>query len=86
MLNDAAPIGPSCMIDKADVATSGQAVDYLIRRFMSVAPDDATRKRLTDFLTKELGTANIAEARTYMEQPLRLTLHLIMSQPEYQLN
>jgi uncharacterized protein (DUF1800 family) len=76
----------SGMIEKADVATSGQAVDYLIRRFMSVAPDDATRRRLTDFLTKQLGTPNIAEARTYMEQPLRLTLHLIMSQPEYQLN
>ena len=76
----------AAMLDKADVATSGQAVDYLIRRFMSVAPDEATRRRLTDFLTKELGTANIAEARTYMEQPLRLTLHLIMSQPEYQLN
>jgi hypothetical protein len=24
-------------------------------------------------------------AQTYMEQPLRLLLHLIMSQPEYQL-
>jgi uncharacterized protein (DUF1800 family) len=74
------------MIERADVATSGQAVDYLIRRFMSVAPDSTVRARIADFLTKQLGTANIAEARTYMEQPLRMTLHLIMSQPEYQLN
>jgi hypothetical protein len=25
-------------------------------------------------------------AQTYMEQPLRLLLHLIMSQPEYELS
>jgi uncharacterized protein (DUF1800 family) len=83
---DVADPNLTAMIEKADVATAGQAVDYLIRRFMSVAPDDAARQRLTAFLTKELGATSIADARTYMEQPLRLTLHLIMSQPEYQLN
>ena len=54
--------------------------------FMVVPPDDATRKRLTAFLTKELGTSDMTVAQTYMEQPLRLVLHLIMSQPEYQLS
>jgi hypothetical protein len=33
-----------------------------------------------------LGTADISVAQTYMEEPLRLLLHLIMSQPEYQLS
>jgi hypothetical protein len=32
-----------------------------------------------------LGTSDIAVAETYLEEPLRLVLHLIMSQPEYQL-
>jgi hypothetical protein len=37
------------------------------------------------FLNKELGTMDIAAAQTYLEDPLRLVLHLIMSQPEFQL-
>jgi hypothetical protein len=37
------------------------------------------------FLTKELGTDNIQRARTYMEDPLRMALHLVMSTPEYQI-
>ncbi len=42
-------------------------------------------KKMVAFLTKELGTDDISVAQTYLDQPLRLTLHLIMSQPEYQL-
>ena len=37
------------------------------------------------FLTKELGTDSIERAKTYMEDPLRMTVHLIMSTPEYQM-
>jgi hypothetical protein len=33
-----------------------------------------------------LGTSDVAAARTYMEDSLRLVLHLVMSQPEYQLS
>ena len=40
---------------------------------------------LTSFVEEELGTSDIAEAQTYMEDALRLLLHLLMSQPEYQL-
>jgi hypothetical protein len=36
------------------------------------------------FLTKELGTDNVERAKTYLEDPLRMTVHLIMSTPEYQ--
>jgi hypothetical protein len=43
------------------------------------------RQKLIAFLDYELGTADLAAARTYMEDSLRLALHLIMSQPEYQL-
>jgi hypothetical protein len=38
-----------------------------------------------DFLTKELGTDRIDRSTTYMEDPLRMTVHLIMSTPEYQI-
>ena len=51
-----------------------------------VPPSDDARQKLIAFLNKELGTTDIAVAQTYMEDPLRLVLHLIMSQPEYQLD
>ena len=38
------------------------------------------------FLDDQLGTSDLAAASTYMEDPLRMTLHLVMSQPEYQLD
>jgi hypothetical protein len=74
------------MVLDANLKNTDQAVDYLIQRFMRVPPGAATRQKLIAFLNAELGTADIAVARTYMEQPLRMALHLIMSQPEYQLS
>ena len=62
-----------------------QVVDHLIARFMRVPPGEDARRRLIAFLNKDLGTEDIAAAQTYMEDSLRLVLHLIMSQPEYQL-
>ena len=45
----------------------------------------ATRDAFVAFLTRELGTDSIERARTYMEDALRMTAHLIMSTAEYQL-
>ena len=73
------------MVMTEHLKNTTQVVDYLIHRFMTVAPSDSTRRKLVAFLNKELGTTDIAAAQTYMEDPLRLILHLIMSQPEYQL-
>jgi hypothetical protein len=50
-----------------------------------VPVDDATRKRLGEFLAREAGTADLTGTETYLEEPLRITLHLILSLPEYQL-
>ena len=36
-------------------------------------------------LERQLGTTDLARASTYLERPLRLTAHLIMSSPEFQL-
>ena len=83
---DTAQIRLAEMVLNADLTNTTQAVDYMLHRFMRVPPSDNTRRKLVAFLDKELGTPDIAVARTYMEEPLRLLLHLIMSQPEYQLS
>jgi hypothetical protein len=43
------------------------------------------RAALVAFLTKELGTDAIDRAKSYMEDALRMTAHLVMSTPEYQI-
>lgn len=83
---DTAQINLSRMILSEDLKNTTQVVDYLIHRFMRVPPSDEARQKLIAFLNKELGTTDIAVAQTYLEDPLRLVLHLIMSQPEYQLD
>jgi hypothetical protein len=69
----------------AGARTAGEAADVLLARFLSVPVDDAARARITDFLARELGTADLAGTESFLEEPLRLTLHLILSLPEYQL-
>jgi hypothetical protein len=65
--------------------TTADAVDILLLRLLSVPVDAAARSTLIAFLDGQLGTSDIDRARTYLEQPLRLVAHLIMSRPEYQL-
>jgi hypothetical protein len=83
---DIAKMDLSAMVLEKHPQNTTQVIDYLLRRFLRVPPDEATRQKLIAFLNKELGTTDIAAARTYLEDPLRLVLHLIMSQPEYQLS
>jgi hypothetical protein len=83
---DTAQINLSKMVLDAKLQNTTQVVDHLIHRFMRVPPDDGARQKLIAFLNKDLGTADIAVAQTYLEDSLRLVLHLIMSQPEYQLD
>jgi hypothetical protein len=73
------------MVKTHKLATTAQVVDYMLARFLSVAADTADRARLIEFLNTELGTDNVGVAESYLEEPLRLVLHLIMSLPEYQL-
>ncbi|PCI75555.1 MAG: hypothetical protein COB20_12585 [SAR86 cluster bacterium] len=75
----------SKMLVERGVENTSEAVDYLLARFMRVQPDSSTRSMLINFLDEDLGTTSITEAQSYMEDSLRLVLHLIMSQPEYQL-
>jgi hypothetical protein len=81
----AAQVDVSRMVLDSGSKTTGEAVDYLMWRMVRVPAANATRERLVAFLTKELGTDSIERARTYMEDPLRMTVHLVMSAPEYQI-
>jgi hypothetical protein len=57
----------------------------MLGRFLSMPLTEKSRLALIGFLDNELGTSDIGRAGTYMEEPLRLLVHLIMSTPEYQL-
>jgi Protein of unknown function (DUF1800) len=65
--------------------TTAEAVDYLLWRLLRVPVGKAMRDTLVAFLKKELGTEDIDRAKTYMEDALRMTVHLVMSTPEYQI-
>ena len=75
----------SKMVLAAGSRNTREAVDYLTARFLSVGVDSDTRQRIAEFLSRELGTSELAGTETFLEEPLRLTLHLILSLPEYQL-
>jgi len=73
------------MVLNSGAKTTGEAVDYLLWRTVRVPVAKVTRDTFVSFLTKELGTDNVDRAKTYMEDPLRMVMHLIMSTPEYQI-
>ena len=81
----AAQIDLSAIVLDSGAKTAAEAVDCLLWRLLRVPAAPATRDALVAFLTKELGTDTVDRAKTYMEDALRLTAHLIMSTPEYQL-
>jgi glutamate/tyrosine decarboxylase-like PLP-dependent enzyme len=82
----AANLDLSRMVVNAGLKNTTEVVDYFIRRFMRVAPAEEKRQALISFLNKQLGTTDVSKATTYMEDPLRLFLHLLLSEPEYQLS
>ncbi len=80
-----AQLNMTAMIEGAGCKTAREAVDYLAARFLSVPLDSGTRAALTAYLENEIGGSDLAPAHTYLEEPLRATLHLILSLPDYQL-
>jgi hypothetical protein len=81
----AADVDLAGMVRAEGLATTAEVVDYLLLRLLSAPLGQTERGMLIDFLDRELGTSDIARADSYLEDPLRLLVHLIMSQPEYQL-
>ena len=81
----AAEIDLAGMVRGEGLGTTAQVVDYFLLRFLRVPLGSAERRMLIELLDQELGTSDVARADSYLEDPLRLLMHLIMSQPEYQL-
>jgi Protein of unknown function (DUF1800) len=81
-----AQVNLSHLVVDAKLSNTTEVVDYLVRRFMRVPPADEKRRALVAFLNKEWSTADVGVAKTYMEDSLRLVLHLLLSEPEYQLS
>jgi uncharacterized protein (DUF1800 family) len=75
----------SAMVLDAGCKSAREAVDYLLARYVSVPVDANTHERIAEFLENELGTSDLAVAASFLEEPLRSTLHVILSLPEYQL-
>ncbi len=73
------------MVLDSGAKTAGDAIDVLVGRTLRVPASQTMRDALVGFLTKELGTDSLERAKTYLEDPLRMTMHLVMSTPEYQL-
>ncbi len=81
-----ADVSLSRMVMHEGLKNTSEVVDYFIRRFMRVPPAQDKRQAMISFLNRELGTQDISAANTYMEDSLRLLIHLMMSEPEYQLS
>jgi hypothetical protein len=81
-----AQVNLSRLVTNAGLKNTTEVADDFIRRFMRVQPAEEKRQALIAFLNKELSTPDVAVARTYMEDCLRLALHLLLSEPEYQLS
>jgi uncharacterized protein (DUF1800 family) len=81
----AAQLNFTQIVMKAELKTTTEVVDYFLGRLLRapLAADD--RQALIDFLAKELGSEHLEPAASYLEEPVRLLVHLIMSTPEYQL-
>jgi len=73
------------MVLAAKCTSAEEVVDYLTRRFFTISIDQDTKKLIADFLEQQLGTNSIIDARTFSEEAVRETFHLLLSLPEYQL-
>jgi hypothetical protein len=82
---DAARFDLAEMVLASGARTAADAVDYLAWRLLRVPPSQPMRDALVAFLVSELGTESLEPAQSYLEDPLRMTAHLLMSTPEYQL-
>jgi len=79
-----ADIDLTAMVTAANAKTVDEAVDWFIRRFLSVPLAQKDRTVLVDFLHSALGTSDLRPSEK-LEPALRELLYLVVSTPEYQL-
>lgn len=73
------------LVRTGNCRTAADAVDLLAARFLSVPPSADQRAAWIGFLQREWGTEQVERASTYMEDGLRVLLHLMLASPDYQL-
>ena len=81
-----ANINFSKIVEDHKLNTIEKIVDYFILRFLTVPIDKSRRDLFINFFKNEIGTEDVLKAQTYIEEPLRKLLHIILSQPDYQLS
>ncbi len=80
-----AQLDVSAMVRAAGCKTTQSAVDHLLARFLSMPIQGDTRQKIAAMLEADIGTADLTQADSYMEDALRNVLHVILSLPAYQL-
>jgi uncharacterized protein (DUF1800 family) len=80
-----AQLNVSAMLRAAKCQTTDDAVAHLAQRFLSVKLSVDVQQRIAHMLAQDLGTQQLSEADSYMEDALRNALHVILSLPVYQL-
>jgi hypothetical protein len=80
-----AQLNVSAMLRAAKCQTTDDAVAHLAQRFLSVKLSTEVQLRIANMLAQDLGTRQLSEADSYMEDALRNALHVILSLPVYQL-
>jgi hypothetical protein len=70
---------------QAECTTPLEVVDFLSETFFSVALTDEQKFELAQQLAMDLGGDDIVQAASYLEEPMRKLLHMMLSLPEYQL-
>lgn len=82
-----APIDLLALLRENRALTPQSAVNYLEKRFLSTVLNAEDKRAIVAFLQAEVGATIPAQDNEVwsIERSLRLTLHLILSTPEYQL-
>jgi uncharacterized protein (DUF1800 family) len=81
----AAQFDLAAIVLAAGAKTTSDAVDHLLTRLLRVSVDTEVRRVLIELFERELGTSDITLAASYLERPMRLVAHLVMSSPQFQL-
>ena len=73
------------IVEREELTNARAVVEHFAERFFSVELSPSAAHALQTFLIEQLGTEDVQAAASYLEDPLRELLHLMLSLPEYQL-
>jgi len=80
-----AKVNLTAMVKKAKCQTTVDVVHLFVGQFLSVPISEQTQLQIAKLLESDLGTNDMSQAQSYMEDALRNTLHVILALPAYQL-